>query len=183
MAKKASKSKSSTKAKQKTPATKKARPQARPTARNRVDPATRPRKGRVVTSKQGWGLESREIAPEPAPPEPVIVPEGDEAVKALRELGELNDLALVAKARWSDSAARTKDLKARYDEAVEAVQARLKKATHPPALPLFDAAEAEDDRRKMAAGPEVVEEPTESTQGETSEEGSTLGVGEAPEVF
>lgn len=161
-------------------------------------------KGRVVTFKQGWGAEAKEIAPEPTPPEPVVVPEGAEAVQALRELGELNDLAIVAKDRWADAAARAKDLKAKYDDAVEAVQKRLQKATHPPALPLFDAVQAEQDRQKMAAGPvvwgsgvapvdpepvpaeslpEAVTEPTESAQDESSAEGSTPTAGEASDVF
>ena len=85
----------------------------------------------------------------------IALPQADQALALLAELGILNDQALDAQQRYLDLKDRTKTAKETYDRLAELVLTRLQSATHASDLPLFD---READQARMEAGPEAVPE-------------------------
>lgn len=86
----------------------------------------------------------------------VQIPEGEQATQALRELAEVNDRAISAQKVYLEQAAKTKRAREKYQGLAEEVQTLLRRFTHGPELPLFDAAEREDDQQAMEAAAEAV---------------------------
>lgn len=125
----------------------------------------RGRKKSEQVDKQGWGAdgarvntisqsgesESKVIAPEPAAPEPIVLPAADEALSVLSALAYQNDRVALAKKRWEESAATTKARKGTWEMESEELSRMLTEATHAKPLPLFDAAQSEQDLLRMEA--------------------------------
>lgn len=111
--------------------------------------AKRAKKTVTKIDPQGWGTTTTEIAPEPAPPEAIVLPEPAQAVEALRRLAEQNQRVISAKAKLDEAQALVKQRRGKYDQEAEALSTMLWEATSAPALPLFDAAQAEADLQRM----------------------------------
>lgn len=77
------------------------------------------------------------------------LPEPDQAVAVLRMLAELNDDCLAAYEEWVKAAKIAKEGKQTWKNLAEQLQSNLRIATHKSDLPLFDAAEREEDHAKM----------------------------------
>src|SRR5262245_5514741 len=105
---------------------------------------------RVNTHKpNGAAPESVEVAP-PLISEPVLPP-AELALEHLKKLGELNDIALVAHTRHEEAATKARNLKAKAEEADEAVRNYIKEITHPSQPGLFDPQQREADTQAMEA--------------------------------
>lgn len=121
---------------------------------------------------------------DPPPPVPEAPQAAPDAVRVLKELGALNDRALEAKARYESLKEDTKQARETYDSLASEVLRKIQAATHPLALPLFDAEQRESDLLRMQAGPEdfgAVSAPESVSEGEPSQDtaGSEI-VGGAP---
>ncbi len=113
----------------------------------------KPSAHRIVTFKPN-GPESVEVAPEPGVVDlgPIILPDAEGALSALRGLAELNDRAIQAKQRYEDAKEKAKNLKAKWDDLAAEVQSKLRAATHGSDLPLFPEQAEEDLAAMQAAG-------------------------------
>jgi len=94
----------------------------------------------------------------PDPQEPTVEVEkgsdpptltSETAVQILTELSALNDRAIAAHVQYVALRDKTKEAKTKWDDLAEQVQSRLREVTHPPALPLFDGKQAEEDLTRI----------------------------------
>lgn len=105
---------------------------------------------RVTTHKPngaiGQSSGTMEVAPQP--PE-VVTPSVEEALRFVQEIGEMNDRVERSHERYLEAQATAKERKGEWETQVLALQSRIKEATHPKPMPLFDAGQREADQRAM----------------------------------
>jgi hypothetical protein len=152
----------------------------------------RPKKTRTTIDPQGWGgtASVEVIAPEPEPPAPIVVPEGDDARVLLQKLAEANQRVTAARLRWEESATTTKQRKAKLDQLSAELSRMLTEATEGSKTPLLDAAEGEADLARMeaaiaaaAAAPAEAQGSETETSGETGMVDALNGPVEAPDAI
>lgn len=102
----------------------------------------------TATVKQHRRATGVNATPPPMAEGPITLPAPEEAVQILGVLAELNDEAVRCHALYATSREETKEFKEAWEEAVKAVQDRLRRVTHPD-LPLFDGVEREQDQQRM----------------------------------
>lgn len=151
-----------------------------------------PKKTRTTIDPQGWGgtASVEVIAPEPEPPAPIVVPEGDDARVLLQKLAEANQRVTAARLRWEESATTTKQRKAKLDQLSAELSRMLTEATEGSKTPLLDAAEGEADLARMEAAiaaaanaPAEAKESEIETAGDTGMVDTLNGLGEAPDAI
>lgn len=132
--------------------------------------AKKTRKTKTVVDSQGWGTTTTEIAPEPAAPPAIVLPEPAEAVQVLQRLAEQNAKVLAAKTKLEEAQALTKQRRGKYEQEAEALSAMLREATSAPSMPLFDAAQSEADLRAMEQAIETAASSGHADAGATTDD-------------
>jgi hypothetical protein len=111
---------------------------------------------------------------------PIVLPEADQALRVLRELGELNDDALAAHSVYLEAKQAMADAKEHWEALANEVQERLRLVTHgTPDLPLVDLAEREERIERMIEGTIDVQ-PVEGSENGQGTAPATPGDANAP---
>lgn len=119
-----------------------------------------------VTTHDGQQSTSMAVAPEPTPPEPIVLPSAEEALAVLEKLALQNQRVSTAKTRMDEAAATLKARRGTWEKESQTLSAMLTEATHRPALPLFDAQQSEADLERMEAAIDAArQEPIEEAAG------------------